>query len=73
MVKVDCNQSTLFIHNNFDSNCRREKYPDPVDLIGITRDYSQEVDFPVRHASMSLMRSIPRDFKVKIYICMHFF
>jgi|Transcript_20581 hypothetical protein len=39
------------------------KYPEPPDLIGITRDHSTEVDKPVRDASMNLMRSIPRDYK----------
>jgi hypothetical protein len=39
------------------------KYPEPPDLIGITRDHSAEVDKPVRDASMNLMRSIPRDYK----------
>lgn len=39
------------------------KYPEPPDLIGITRNHSAEVDKPVRDASMNLMRSIPRDYK----------
>jgi hypothetical protein len=39
------------------------KYPSPPDLVGITRDFSPEVDKQVRQASMDLMRSIPRDFK----------
>ena len=42
---------------------RKEKYPQPVDLIGVTRIYDPAVDKPVRTASMSLMRGIPRDFK----------
>ena len=42
---------------------RKEKYPQPVDLIGVTRIYEPAVDKPVRTASMSLMRGIPRDFK----------
>jgi hypothetical protein len=39
------------------------KYPQPPDLIGITRHYDTTVDKPIRDAVMSLMRSIPRDFK----------
>ena len=39
------------------------KYPTAPDLIGLKRDYSPEVDKPVRDASMNLMRSIPRDYK----------
>lgn len=39
------------------------KYPEPPDLIGLTRNHSPEVDKPVRDASMNLMRSIPRDYK----------
>jgi len=42
----------------------KEKYPNPPDLIGVTREYADpSVDKPVRDASMNLMRSIPRDFK----------
>jgi hypothetical protein len=39
------------------------KYPDPPDLIGITRRYDPETDKVVRNASMDLMRSIPRTYK----------
>ena len=39
------------------------KYPDAPDLIGLARNYSPEIDKPVRDASMNLMRSIPRDYK----------
>jgi hypothetical protein len=39
------------------------KYPEPPDLIGVTRNYSPEVDKECRDASMNLMRSIPRDYK----------
>lgn len=39
------------------------KYPAPPDLIGVTRNYSPEVDKECRDASMNLMRSIPRDYK----------
>lgn len=38
-------------------------YPHPPDVIGVTRSYDAIIDKPVRDASMSLMRSIPRDFK----------
>lgn len=41
----------------------RAKYPEPVDLIGVTRIYDPSVDMPVRKASIDLMRAIPRDFK----------
>lgn len=40
-----------------------DKYPSPPDLIGVTRNFSPEVDKQVRQASMDLMRSIPRDYK----------
>lgn len=39
------------------------KYPEPVDLIGVTRIYDPKIDLPVRKASIDLMRSIPRSFK----------
>lgn len=39
------------------------KFPTPPDLVGVTRNFSPEVDKEVRQASMDLMRSIPRDFK----------
>lgn len=41
----------------------KEKYPLPPDLIGVERIYDPQVDQPVRDASVSLIRSIPRDFK----------
>lgn len=41
----------------------KERFPDPPDLIGIQRIYDPVVDKPVRDASVSLMRSIPPDFK----------
>lgn len=41
----------------------KAKYPNPPDVIGITRNYDPSVDKDVRNASMDLMRSIPRDFK----------
>jgi len=39
------------------------KFPEPPDLIGVTRRYDPDTDRRVRNASMDLMRSIPRDFK----------
>jgi hypothetical protein len=39
------------------------KYPEAPDLIGLQRNFSPEIDKPVRDASMNLMRSIPRDYK----------
>lgn len=41
----------------------REQYPDPPDVIGITRQYHVEVDKSVRDASVRLVRSIPLSFK----------
>lgn len=41
----------------------KAKFPQPPDLIGVTRNYSTEIDKPVRDASMMLGRSIRRDFK----------
>ena len=41
----------------------KSKYPEPVDVIGVTRIYDPKVDLPVRTASIDLMRAIPRDFK----------
>jgi hypothetical protein len=40
-----------------------KKYPEPCDVIGITREYGDDTDRPVRNANMDLMRSVPRDFK----------
>ncbi|KAJ1635700.1 hypothetical protein T492DRAFT_964259 [Pavlovales sp. CCMP2436] len=41
----------------------REKFPQPPDLIGITRTYSKEVDEPVLRANQALHRSIPMAYK----------
>lgn len=41
----------------------RTRFLEPPDVIGVTRDYSFEVDRVVRDASMHLMRSVPPDFK----------
>mmetsp|Transcript_17923 Transcript_17923/g.17993 ORF Transcript_17923/g.17993 Transcript_17923/m.17993 type:complete len:244 (+) Transcript_17923:26-757(+) len=43
----------------------RARHPNPVDLIGITRTYGQEVDKPVKSASVELIRSIPHNYKGK--------
>lgn len=42
------------------------KFPQPPDMIGVTRQYDPETDRLVRNASMDLMRSVPRDFKVNL-------
>ncbi len=41
----------------------KAKFPEPPDVIGVTRKYDPETDKKVRNASMDLMRSIPRTFK----------
>ena len=41
----------------------KSKFPEPPDMIGVTRKYDPETDKVVRNASMDLMRSIPRTFK----------
>jgi hypothetical protein len=41
----------------------RERFESPPDLIGVQRVFDPAVDKPVRDASMSMMKSIPRDFK----------
>lgn len=40
-----------------------QKYPEPPDLVGVTRTYSKEVDEPVLRAVQSLQRSVPREHK----------
>jgi hypothetical protein len=37
----------------------REAYPQPPDLIGVTRKYEKEIDEPVLRANQALTRSIP--------------
>mmetsp|Transcript_11689 Transcript_11689/g.30457 ORF Transcript_11689/g.30457 Transcript_11689/m.30457 type:complete len:227 (-) Transcript_11689:191-871(-) len=44
----------------------RDKFPQPPDLIGITRDYSRAVDEPVMRANQALHRSIPMAYKQQI-------
>ncbi|CAM9276555.1 unnamed protein product [Chrysoparadoxa australica] len=39
------------------------KYPEAPDLVGVTRNYSREVDGPVLKANQALVRSIPLQFK----------
>lgn len=41
----------------------RSRFPEPPDVIGVTRNYTVAVDKPVRDASIALVRSIPRDYK----------
>ena len=41
----------------------KTKFPEPPDVIGVTRKYDPKTDKKVRDASMELMRSIPRTFK----------
>uniref|UniRef100_A0A7S0JEB5 Uncharacterized protein n=1 Tax=Calcidiscus leptoporus TaxID=127549 RepID=A0A7S0JEB5_9EUKA len=40
-----------------------ERYPQPPDLIGVTRTYTREVDEPVLRAVQSLQRSVPTEHK----------
>uniref|UniRef100_A0A7S2RBC0 Uncharacterized protein n=1 Tax=Rhizochromulina marina TaxID=1034831 RepID=A0A7S2RBC0_9STRA len=44
----------------------REKYPEPPDLIGVTRTYTKEVDGPVMKANQALVRTVPMKFKQSI-------
>ena len=39
------------------------KYPQPPDLVGVTRTYTREVDEPVLRAVQSLQRSVPKEHK----------
>lgn len=41
----------------------RKNYPQPPDLVGVTRTYSREVDEPVLRAVQALQRSVPREHK----------
>ena len=41
----------------------RAKYPAPPDLVGVTRNYSREVDEPVLRAVQSLQRSVATEHK----------
>eukprot|EP01041_Mallomonas_annulata_P004711 gene4711-9341_t len=41
----------------------RAKYPSPIDLVGLQRNYDQIIDKPVRTASVELIRSIPHTYK----------
>ncbi len=41
----------------------RKKYPQPPDLIGVTRTYSREVDEPVLRAVQALQQSVAREHK----------
>lgn len=39
------------------------RYPEPPDLLGVTRTYTRQVDEPVLRAVQSLQRSVPREHK----------
>ncbi|EKX37720.1 hypothetical protein GUITHDRAFT_154910 [Guillardia theta CCMP2712] len=41
----------------------REKYPSPPDLIGVTRNYTYEIDRPCQKANQQLVASIPMKYK----------
>mmetsp|Transcript_8216 Transcript_8216/g.13802 ORF Transcript_8216/g.13802 Transcript_8216/m.13802 type:complete len:222 (+) Transcript_8216:22-687(+) len=44
----------------------RKKYPQPPDVIGITRTYTRQVDEPVLRAVQALQRSVPREHKDRL-------
>uniref|UniRef100_A0A7S2MEP5 Uncharacterized protein n=1 Tax=Octactis speculum TaxID=3111310 RepID=A0A7S2MEP5_9STRA len=44
----------------------RERFPEPPDLVGVTRIYSKEVDGPVLKANQALVRTIPMAHKQSI-------
>lgn len=44
----------------------RTKYPEPPDLVGVTRTYSRIVDEPVLRANQALVASIPMAYKAGI-------
>ncbi|CAM9995071.1 unnamed protein product [Scytosiphon promiscuus] len=44
----------------------KERYPDPPDLLGVTRVYEPAIDRPVIRASQAMMRSIPPAYKRSI-------
>jgi len=41
----------------------RKNYPEPPDLVGVTRTYSREVDEPVLRAVQSLQKSVAKEHK----------
>lgn len=41
----------------------RARYPEPPDLVGVTRIYEKEVDAPVKRANTALVRSVPKMYK----------
>lgn len=41
----------------------RERYPNPPDLVGMSRIFSQEVDTPVLRANQAITKSVPVEFK----------
>ena len=46
------------------------RYPEPPDLIGVTRTYSREVDEPVLRAVQALQRSVPTEHKDNLRQCL---
>ncbi|CAM9721206.1 unnamed protein product, partial [Hapterophycus canaliculatus] len=44
----------------------KERYPDPPDVVGVTRIYEPAIDRPVIRASQAMMRSIPPAYKRSI-------
>ena len=41
----------------------KERFPNPPDLIGMTREYSKEIDSPSLRSNQALVKSIPLEFK----------
>jgi len=44
----------------------RKRFPEPVDLVGVTRTYTREVDEPVLRAVQALQKSVPREHKDRL-------
>ena len=47
-----------------------KKYPQPPDLIGVTRTYEREVDEPVLRAVQALQKSVPTEHKDNLRQCL---
>jgi len=64
---VDMDPETLTVEVKWDNTNVfpkwRAKYPEPMDLLGITRKYYPEVDAPIKEANAALARSIPQAYK----------
>ena len=41
----------------------RERFPAPPDLVGVTRQYSKDIDGPVLKANQALVRTVPMEHK----------